>query len=150
MQPRVVLAPARLAAGHVGRAERGVAAPQVPRVLSVNPAAAACLGDGVAIEQSGVFVELHDAHGSNVAPSDELSKWFDHDPARFTEFRTRYRDELADHSDRLEELRGRAASGPLTRPRAKYKNPATEKTSDTDPREAAKSCCNDPIKALNV
>lgn len=44
----------------------------------------------------------------------------------------------------------RSASGPLTRPRAKYKNPATEKTSETDPREAAKSRCNDAMKALNV
>jgi uncharacterized protein YeaO (DUF488 family) len=49
-----------------------------------------------------------------LAPSDELRKWFDHDPARFVEFRTRYRDELADQSNRLEELRRRAASGPLT------------------------------------
>jgi uncharacterized protein YeaO (DUF488 family) len=49
-----------------------------------------------------------------LAPSDELRKWFDHDPARFTEFRARYRDELADHSKRLDELRRRAASEPLT------------------------------------
>jgi uncharacterized protein YeaO (DUF488 family) len=49
-----------------------------------------------------------------LAPSDELRKWFDHDPARFAEFRTRYRDELAHQSERLDELRRRAASGPLT------------------------------------
>ena len=49
-----------------------------------------------------------------LAPSDELRKWFDHDPARFAGFRTRYRDELAEHSERLDELRRRAASGPLT------------------------------------
>jgi uncharacterized protein YeaO (DUF488 family) len=49
-----------------------------------------------------------------LAPSDGLRKWFDHDPARFAEFRARYRDELADQSQRLEELRRRAASGPLT------------------------------------
>ena len=49
-----------------------------------------------------------------LAPSDELRKWFDHDPARFTEFRARYRDELAHQSQRLDELRRRAASGPLT------------------------------------
>jgi uncharacterized protein YeaO (DUF488 family) len=49
-----------------------------------------------------------------LAPSDELRKWFDHDPARFAEFRARYRDELAHHSERLDELRRRAASGPLT------------------------------------
>ena len=49
-----------------------------------------------------------------LAPSDELRKWFDHDPARFAAFRSRYRDELADQSERLDELRRRAASGPLT------------------------------------
>src|SRR3954471_6075006 len=49
-----------------------------------------------------------------LAPSDELRKWFGHDPARFAEFRARYRDELADHSDRLEELRRRATSGRVT------------------------------------
>jgi uncharacterized protein YeaO (DUF488 family) len=55
-----------------------------------------------------------DAWARELAPSDELRKWFDHDPARFAEFRARYRDELADHSERLEELRRRADSGPLT------------------------------------
>jgi len=49
-----------------------------------------------------------------LAPSDELRTWFDHGPARFDAFRTRYRDELANHSARLEELRRRADSGPLT------------------------------------
>jgi uncharacterized protein YeaO (DUF488 family) len=49
-----------------------------------------------------------------LAPSDELRKWFDHDPARFAEFRSRYRDELADQSQRLEELRSRARNGAVT------------------------------------
>lgn len=44
----------------------------------------------------------------------ELRRWFDHDPARFTEFRARYRRELAAQSERLGELRRRAASSPLT------------------------------------
>ena len=65
-----------------------------------------------------------------LAPSDELRKWFDHDPARFAEFRARYRDELADQSERLDQLRRRAASGPLThrlrrpRPRAQQRRRA--------------------------
>lgn len=48
-----------------------------------------------------------------VAPSSELRKWFGHDPARWPEFRRRYREELADNPAlvRLEEL---ARSGPLT------------------------------------
>ena len=55
-----------------------------------------------------------DVWARELAPSDELRKWFDHDPARFDAFRTRYRDELAHHTERLGELRQRAASGPLT------------------------------------
>jgi uncharacterized protein YeaO (DUF488 family) len=49
-----------------------------------------------------------------LAPSDELRRWFDHDPARFAEFRTRYRDELTQQKDRLNELRRRASREPLT------------------------------------
>lgn len=31
----------------------------------------------------------------DIAPSTELRKWFNHDPARFAEFTARYQDELA-------------------------------------------------------
>jgi uncharacterized protein YeaO (DUF488 family) len=37
-----------------------------------------------------------DEWARDLAPSDGLRKWFDHVPARFAEFRARYRDELAD------------------------------------------------------
>jgi uncharacterized protein YeaO (DUF488 family) len=49
-----------------------------------------------------------------LAPSDGLRKWFGHDPGRFQEFRRRYRSELRDHPDRIEELRERARRGPVT------------------------------------
>jgi uncharacterized protein YeaO (DUF488 family) len=49
-----------------------------------------------------------------LAPSDELRRWFDHVPERFAEFRVLYRKELAIHADRVEELRTRASNGPLT------------------------------------
>ena len=55
-----------------------------------------------------------DEWAKELAPGDELRKWFDHDPARFAEFRSRYRGELAAQSERLGELRRQAASGPLT------------------------------------
>ena len=55
-----------------------------------------------------------DAWARELAPSDELRTWFDHDPARFAEFRARYRGELAARSERMEELRRRAASGRVT------------------------------------
>ena len=49
-----------------------------------------------------------------VAPSTALRKWFGHDPARWEEFRRRYRAELADQPEALAALRGLAASGRLT------------------------------------
>lgn len=36
-----------------------------------------------------------------LAPSTELRRWFAHDPARWTAFRARYRDELAGHPEVL-------------------------------------------------
>lgn len=39
-----------------------------------------------------------------IAPSPELRKWFDHDPARFEEFRMRYEAELAEKDEPLEKL----------------------------------------------
>lgn len=55
-----------------------------------------------------------DEWARDLAPSDELRKWFDHVPARFAKFRARYRAELAERSEHLDELRRRAASDPLT------------------------------------
>jgi uncharacterized protein YeaO (DUF488 family) len=49
-----------------------------------------------------------------LAPSDELRKWFDHVPERFQEFRTRYRDELTAQAELLADLRRRAQTEPLT------------------------------------
>ena len=55
-----------------------------------------------------------DEWARELAPSDELRKWFDHVPDRFAEFRSRYRHELAAHGEQVEELRRRARNGPLT------------------------------------
>lgn len=55
-----------------------------------------------------------DEWARDLAPSSELRKWFDHGPARFPEFRARYRDELATRGDHVAELRRRAACGRLT------------------------------------
>jgi uncharacterized protein YeaO (DUF488 family) len=55
-----------------------------------------------------------DEWARELAPSAELRRWFGHDPARFDEFRRRYREELTPRADELEELRGRARSGRLT------------------------------------
>ena len=55
-----------------------------------------------------------DEWARELAPSDELRKWFDHVPARYAEFRARYREELAAHSKHLDELRRRSRKGRLT------------------------------------
>jgi uncharacterized protein YeaO (DUF488 family) len=49
----------------------------------------------------------------DAAPSDELRRWYGHEPARFAEFAKRYRAELADGTA-LRTLRSYAAEGPLT------------------------------------
>jgi uncharacterized protein YeaO (DUF488 family) len=49
-----------------------------------------------------------------LSPSAELRAWFDHEPARFPEFRRRYLAELQDQRPRLTELRRRARAGALT------------------------------------
>ncbi|GLW18331.1 hypothetical protein Stsp01_50740 [Streptomyces sp. NBRC 13847] len=52
----------------------------------------------------------------DVAPSNELRRWYGHQGERFEEFAERYRAELAQEAAReaLERLRGLAAEGPLT------------------------------------
>ena len=49
-----------------------------------------------------------------LAPSDELRRWFGHDPERWPGFRSRYRDELEARRPMLEELAGLAAKGRVT------------------------------------
>ncbi|MHB1565530.1 MAG: DUF488 domain-containing protein [Acidiferrobacter sp.] len=48
----------------------------------------------------------------DIGPSPELRRWFDHDPVRFAEFSRRYRAELAQKPDLVDELR-RAAATPI-------------------------------------
>lgn len=55
-----------------------------------------------------------DEWARELAPSSELRRWFGHDPAKFDEFRRRYRKELAAHDEKLRELRRRARNGTLT------------------------------------
>ena len=50
----------------------------------------------------------------DIAPSAGLRKWFGHDPARWDEFRRRYREELKQHGPLLRELRRQARKGPIT------------------------------------
>lgn len=46
-----------------------------------------------------------DKWNKEIAPSDELRKWFDHKEERFEEFKKRYKKELEDHQDDLKEIK---------------------------------------------
>jgi uncharacterized protein YeaO (DUF488 family) len=64
---------------------------------------------GVSKEKAAVDLWMKE-----IGPSTQLRKWFGHDPARWDEFRARYRDELAAKRDLLDELRAHAEKGRLT------------------------------------
>lgn len=49
----------------------------------------------------------------DIAPSNELRKWYGHDPAKWDEFRDRYARELAEHEGEVAELE-RQLDGPVT------------------------------------
>jgi uncharacterized protein YeaO (DUF488 family) len=50
----------------------------------------------------------------DVAPSDELRHWFNHDPSKWREFRSRYFRELRQHGDDLSALKKQAGRKRLT------------------------------------
>jgi uncharacterized protein YeaO (DUF488 family) len=62
---------------------------------------------GVSREQARL-----DEWARELAPSNELRRWFAHDPDRFAEFKRRYVKELAAQEDKLRQLRER--DGTLT------------------------------------
>jgi uncharacterized protein YeaO (DUF488 family) len=49
-----------------------------------------------------------------IAPSNELRKWFGHDPARWPEFRKRYRAEIGSNQGLIEKLRVESRKGTVT------------------------------------
>jgi uncharacterized protein YeaO (DUF488 family) len=55
-----------------------------------------------------------DEWARDLAPSDELRRWFGHRPERFEEFKRRYTEELRDHTDAISALRRRARTGTVT------------------------------------
>ncbi|PWK72803.1 DUF488 domain-containing protein [Aminobacter sp. AP02] len=64
---------------------------------------------GITREKAAVDIWLKE-----IGPSTELRKWFGHDPARWDEFRLRYRLELAAQPALLEDFREQAGKGALT------------------------------------
>lgn len=55
-----------------------------------------------------------DLWAKEVAPSVELRKWYGHDPARWAEFRRRYRAELESRGEELGEIERQLRAGPVT------------------------------------
>lgn len=49
-----------------------------------------------------------------IAPSDELRRWFAHDPAKWPEFEKRYRAELKQQGESMAELKKAIGQGPTT------------------------------------
>jgi uncharacterized protein YeaO (DUF488 family) len=64
---------------------------------------------GVSKEQAKVDVWMKD-----IAPSNELRKWFGHEPGRWAEFKQRYYKELEGKEEAVKELRRRAKKDRLT------------------------------------
>ena len=64
---------------------------------------------GMKKEEAGVDLWLKE-----IAPSDALRKWFSHEPAKWQEFKKRYRKELEDRQDMIEDLRKEAQKGTVT------------------------------------
>ena len=55
-----------------------------------------------------------DYWAKDVAPSNELRKWYGHDPAKWDEFRKRYFAELGKNAAAVEELIGAMGKGPVS------------------------------------
>jgi uncharacterized protein YeaO (DUF488 family) len=64
---------------------------------------------GLSKEKAHIDLWLKD-----VAPSTDLRKWFAHDPGKWAEFQSRYREELKSQSEPLRLLREKSARGPVT------------------------------------
>lgn len=64
---------------------------------------------GLTKEKAKVDLWLKD-----VAPSTELRKWFAHDPAKWAEFQSRYKEELKGKEEDISLLRKEAAKGAVT------------------------------------
>jgi uncharacterized protein YeaO (DUF488 family) len=88
-------------------------------IKNVHEPAAAADGYRVLVDRlwpRGVSKERAalDDWARDLAPSDELRRWYGHEPERFDEFARRYRAELADHRPELTALRRRGRDGTVT------------------------------------
>lgn len=47
----------------------------------------------------------HDEWYKDIAPSTDLRKWFDHDADKWTEFKKKYKKELKDHKELVDQIK---------------------------------------------
>jgi uncharacterized protein YeaO (DUF488 family) len=92
-----------------------------PRVKIKRVYLAASPFDGARVLIDGLWPRGLSRERANVdewmrelAPSPQLRRWFAHDPARWSEFRRRYRAELRAAPQALKTLRERLRTGPVT------------------------------------
>jgi uncharacterized protein YeaO (DUF488 family) len=64
---------------------------------------------GVKKEEAKIDEWLRD-----IAPSDELRKWFSHEPPKYQEFKKRYTKELEKKKELVEQIRNEAREGTVT------------------------------------
>jgi uncharacterized protein YeaO (DUF488 family) len=64
---------------------------------------------GLSKERAALDLWLKD-----IAPSPELRKWFDHDPAKWKEFQQRYAEELQDKKDAVQLLKDKDKESTVT------------------------------------
>jgi uncharacterized protein YeaO (DUF488 family) len=64
---------------------------------------------GVSKEKAKIDLWLRE-----IAPSTELRKWFGHDPEKWDEFQERYRAELKDKGDLVDQIKAAASRRPIT------------------------------------
>lgn len=50
----------------------------------------------------------------DIAPSNELRKWFSHDPSKWREFRERYKEDLKNKQGLIEKIMSEIKKGPVT------------------------------------
>jgi len=55
-----------------------------------------------------------DEWNKQIAPTEKLRKWFDHDPNKFTEFAEKYREEIKGKKEALKEIKKTAKSKTVT------------------------------------
>jgi uncharacterized protein YeaO (DUF488 family) len=64
---------------------------------------------GVSKKDASIDIWMKD-----IAPSNELRKWFNHAPAKWEEFKVRYFSELDNKSELIKEILGRVKKGTVT------------------------------------